>query len=67
MRKMSDYSKGPWTEIWYALYWRFVDREREFFRSNRRLRVMVGQLDRMGKKLDQHRTVAERFLETLHV
>jgi deoxyribodipyrimidine photolyase-related protein len=64
--KMSDYPKGPWTEIWDGLYWRFVDRERKFFSANPRMRVMVGQLDRMGKKLDHHRSVAERFLEKLH-
>jgi deoxyribodipyrimidine photolyase-related protein len=64
--KMSDYPKGDWCEIWDALYWRFIDREREFFSSNPRMRVMVGQLDRMGKKLDHHREVSERFLEKLH-
>jgi deoxyribodipyrimidine photolyase-related protein len=64
--KMSDYTKGPWCEIWDALYWRFVDRERKFFSENPRMRVMVGQLDRMGSKLDRHRAVAERFLEKLH-
>ena len=64
--KMSDYPKGEWCEIWDALYWRFIDREREFFSSNPRMRVMVGQLDRMGKKLDHHREVSERFLEKLH-
>jgi deoxyribodipyrimidine photolyase-related protein len=26
--KMSDYAKGGWCEIWDALYWRFIDRER---------------------------------------
>ena len=64
--KMSDYPKGPWSEIWDALYWRFIDRERKFFSENPRMRVMVGQLDRMGKKLDHHRSVAERFLQALH-
>lgn len=64
--KMSNYPKGPWTEIWDALYWRFVDRERNFFSENPRMRVMVGQLDRMGNKLNHHRAVAERFLETIH-
>jgi len=64
--KMSDYAKGDWCEVWDALYWRFIDREREFFSSNPRMRVMVGQLDRMGSKLDLHRRVAERFLEKLH-
>lgn len=64
--KMSDYPKGPWTAIWDGLYWRFIHRQREFFRQNPRMRVMVGQLDRMGNKLDQHLVVAERFLETMH-
>jgi deoxyribodipyrimidine photolyase-related protein len=64
--KMSDHAKGDWCEVWDALYWRFVDREREFFEANPRMRVMVGQLDRMGSKLDHHRTTAERFLEKLH-
>ncbi len=64
--KMSDYAKGDWCEVWDALYWRFIDRERAFFGANPRMRVMVGQLDRMGKKLDQHRAVAANFLEKLH-
>jgi len=64
--KMSDYSKGDWCEVWDALYWRFIDRERDFFSSNPRMRVMVGQLNRMGAKLDHHRSVADRFLEKLH-
>ena len=64
--KMSDYAKGDWCEVWDALYWRFIDRERAFFGANPRMRVMVGQLDRMGKKLDQHHAVAAKFLEKLH-
>jgi len=64
--KMSDYAKGDWCEVWDALYWRFIDREREFFSANPRMRVMVGQLDRMGTKLDHHRRTADRFLEKLH-
>ncbi len=65
--KMSDYARGEWCEVWDSLYWRFIDREREFFSANPRMRVMVGQLDRMGSKLDHHRSVAERYLEKLHV
>lgn len=30
------------------------------------MRVMVVQLDRMGAKLDHHRSTADRFLEKLH-
>jgi deoxyribodipyrimidine photolyase-related protein len=64
--KMSDYPKGEWCKIWDALYWRFIHREQEFFSGNPRMRVMVGQLNRMGQKIDEHRHVAERFLERLH-
>lgn len=64
--KMSDAAKGEWCEKWDALYWRFIDREREFFQSNPRMRVMVGQLGRLGSKLDHHRKVADQFLEKLH-
>ncbi len=66
VRKMSDYRQGEWCPIWDALYWRFIDREREFFNSNPRMRVMVSQLNRMGAKLDQHRQTADRYLEQLH-
>ncbi len=64
--KMSDFAKGDWCPIWDSLYWRFVDRERTFFSGNPRMRVMVGQLDKMGPKLDEHRRRAETFLERLH-
>jgi deoxyribodipyrimidine photolyase-related protein len=64
--KMSDYSKGDWCPVWDALYWRFIDRHREFFKRNPRMSVMVGQLDRMGTKLKQHHMVADQFLEKLH-
>jgi deoxyribodipyrimidine photolyase-related protein len=66
IRKMSDYGTGPWCEIWDGLYWRFVDRERVFFESNPRMSMMVGQLDKMGSKLDKHRDTADRFLEALN-
>lgn len=63
--KMSDFPKGNWAEVWDGLYWRFVDRERAFFKQNPRMSVMVGQLDRMGAKLAKHHQVADRFLETM--
>ena len=63
--KMSNYPKGPWCETWDALYWRFIHREREFFGANPRMRVMIGQLSRMGNKLDQHLKIADRFLAKL--
>ena len=48
VRKMSNFRKGPWCPIWDALYWRFIDRHREFFAGNPRMSAMVAQCDRMG-------------------
>jgi deoxyribodipyrimidine photolyase-related protein len=63
--KMSSFKRGPWCEIWDALYWRFIDNHRSFFKSNPRMSVMVAQCDRMGPRLQQHQRVAEQFLERL--
>ena len=66
VKKMSNFKSGPWCEIWDGLYWRFVDKHRDFFAKNPRMAVMVSQCDRMGSKLDEHRRVADRFLVGLH-
>ena len=29
--KMSDYKKDAWVEVWDALFWRFMDKQRGFF------------------------------------
>ena len=48
LRKMSDYPKGPWTDIVDGLYWRFVAKHREFFARNHRLAMMARALDRLA-------------------
>ena len=45
--KMSDYPKGPWCEIVDGLYWRFIDKHRDFFAGNPRLALMPRALDRL--------------------
>lgn len=45
--KMSDYPKGEWTEIWDALFWHFMEKQRRFFSSNPRLSMLLGTLDKM--------------------
>ncbi|MEM9883508.1 MAG: FAD-binding domain-containing protein, partial [Planctomycetota bacterium] len=48
--KMSDsYTKSEdWCEVVDGLYWRFVDKHRDFFGGNARLSMMLGTLDRMA-------------------
>jgi deoxyribodipyrimidine photolyase-related protein len=62
--KMSDYGKGPWCDVVDGLYWRFIDKHRDFFAGNPRLAVMPRTLDRLS---DERRarifSAAEEFLE----
>ncbi|MGI9202023.1 MAG: cryptochrome/photolyase family protein, partial [Woeseiaceae bacterium] len=62
--KMSDYKKGPWCDIVDGLYWRFIDKHREFFQGNPRLALMPRALDRLDDTRRAHIfAAAERFLE----
>jgi deoxyribodipyrimidine photolyase-related protein len=64
--KMSDYAKGPWCNIWDALYWRFIDKHRDVFRKIPRMSVMVSAFDRMpAEKRYTNLSLAENFLITL--
>lgn len=65
--KMSDYKKGPWTEIWDALFWRFMHVHRDFFLKNPRLGMLVKTFDKMSIDKQQHHIkVAENYLESLY-
>jgi deoxyribodipyrimidine photolyase-related protein len=64
--KMSNFRRGPWCEVWDALYWRFIHVHHDFFSSNPRMSVMVAQCNKMGAKLAQHLKTADGFLEKLH-
>jgi deoxyribodipyrimidine photolyase-related protein len=62
--KMSDYARGEWCDIVDGLYWRFIDKHRDFFAGNPRLAVMPRTLDRL--KEERRATIfaaAEAFLE----
>jgi deoxyribodipyrimidine photolyase-related protein len=61
--KMSDYKKGPWCDVVDGLYWRFIDRHRDFFASNPRLALMPRALDRLDDaRRDRIFEAAEAFL-----
>jgi deoxyribodipyrimidine photolyase-related protein len=63
--KMSNYPKGPWCNVVDGLYWRFIEKNREFFAQNPRLALMPRALDRLS---DERREIifpaAEEFLKT---
>jgi deoxyribodipyrimidine photolyase-related protein len=58
--KMSDYKKGVWSLEMDALYWSFIDKNRDFFSKNPRLSMMVHLFDKMKEeKKKEHLVLAE--------
>ena len=47
--KMSDYPQGDWCDTVDGLYWRFIDKHRDFFAGNPRLALMPRALDRIAE------------------
>jgi len=62
--KMSDYKKGKWCEIWDGLFWNFMNKQRDFFVKNPRMRMLISSFDKMDEsKRDIHLENAESFLK----
>jgi deoxyribodipyrimidine photolyase-related protein len=67
LRKQSTFPRGDWCAVWDGLFWRFIDRHRDFFSSQPRLSMMVRQLERMpSARLQAHLATAQAYLERLH-
>ncbi len=47
--KMMDFQKGDWCDTFDGLYWRFIDKNRSFFKTNPRLNMMINLFDKMKK------------------
>tara|TARA_B100000902_G_scaffold44358_2_gene51922 strand:- start:52 stop:1527 length:1476 start_codon:yes stop_codon:yes gene_type:complete len=52
--KMSNYKKGEWCNVWDALFWDFIDKEREFFNKNPRMKMMVTIYDKKNMTAKQN-------------
>ena len=64
IRKMSDFPEGEWCKIWDALYWRFIYHHQDLFKKNPRMKVMINQIDRMGReRMKEHLAIADSFLD----
>ena len=64
LKKMGAKLDKESTEIWDALYWRFMYRNKEFFESNYRTKMMVYHLDKMSEeRLNKLLSKANLFLE----
>ena len=64
--KMSDYKKGDWCGVWDSLYWSFVNRNREFFKKNPRMNMMVAMYDKKDISIQNElKRKAEDFVNGL--
>ncbi len=64
--KMSNYKKGEWCSIWDSLFWNFIDKQRKFFKTNPRMRMLVSSYDRMNiEKKEKLINTAHNFLKNL--
>ena len=67
IKKMSDFKSGDWCEVWDALYWNFLHKQKKHFVKNSRMSLMYRQLDKMPEdKLKHHLKVAKRYLKSLN-
>lgn len=66
IKKMSNYKGGEWEKTWNGLFWRFIDKQEAFFRSNPRTSMMVNTWNKMNpEKRQEHIANAEAFLQQL--
>jgi deoxyribodipyrimidine photolyase-related protein len=66
--KMSNsYKKSDeWCHIWDGLYWRFLNKYKEYFKHNNRMSMQLAILDKMNKdKLESHIKVAQNYIDSI--
>lgn len=64
--KMSHYKKGPWSDIWDALFWRWIIKNQQKLAGNHRWSMMCKNAEKMDEqKKQQHLDRAEDFLAAL--
>ena len=64
--KMGNYPRGPWCDLWDALYWRFLYVHRDLLAQNPRMAPFTGYIVRMQEdKREQLLQRAEQYLVSI--
>ncbi|MFK8082523.1 MAG: cryptochrome/photolyase family protein [Granulosicoccus sp.] len=64
--KMSNFKKGEWSEIWDALFWRWIIRNSDALKGNPRWAMMVRNGEKMSEeKRSAHLKTAASYLKGL--
>ena len=63
-KKMMDFKKDDWCDILDGLYWRFIEKNKDFFSRNPRLSMMVRVLEKMNaERKNRIIDLANQFIE----
>ncbi|BDC35260.1 cryptochrome/photolyase family protein [Candidatus Dependentiae bacterium Noda2021] len=66
IKNMSNYKKGPWADVWDALFWRFIYKHQELIGNTARLAIMNSYLKRLKpERLKELLRVGDAFLKQL--
>ncbi len=65
IKKMGNYPKGEWEQIWDGLFWSFVIKHQDFFRANPRTSMLFHSLNKMSnEKRENHIQNAQLFINS---
>ncbi len=66
LKKMSDYEKGKWEDVWTALYWSFIHDHQNTFLNNQRMSMMPRLWEKMdSQKKRQYLQSAKEYKESI--
>lgn len=66
IKNMSNYKKGPWVDVWDALFWRFIYKHQQLIDKTARLKIMNSYLKRLKpERLKELLRVGDTFLQQL--
>ena len=61
--KMSNFKKGNWQETWDGLFWNFLNNQKDFFKKNPRMNMLINIFNKMPiEKQNIHLSNARKFL-----
>jgi len=64
LKKMGNYPKGEWEQVWDGMFWRFVVQHQDFFRTNPRTSMLIHSLNKMSiQKRENHMQNADAFID----
>jgi len=66
IKKMSDYSNGPWADIWDALYWNMIIENLDELHANGRMHFVTSRAKKFtAQERKDYADTVKAFLETL--